>query len=104
MTTGTDEFSKTAADLESAMRGRRRLVSYLIEGDGPDWASGQHIPPTPVVFHGTPKVYFLAICRECNKGARPIPMPFPSAEHRARWVSGHSETGHHIDLALEVRP
>lgn len=83
-------------------------MSYIAEGDGPDLHPDEacnHIPPTPVVFHGEPGVFFLAICRECNEGHRPVPMPFGTEDARALWVAGHrSGAGHHVALALEVRP
>lgn len=60
--------------------------------------------PPVQVFLGEPRVFFLAVCRECNAGSRPIPMPFGTAEDRDRWAAGHAETGHTIDKALEVRP
>jgi hypothetical protein len=60
-------------------------------------------PPPVVVFLGRPKVFFLAICEECNEGRRPIPMPFGTDEDRERWCEGHRTTGHTINYALEIR-
>lgn len=61
-------------------------------------------PPPVVVFHGRPKVFFLAICVECNEGSRPIPMPFGTEAQRDTWADGHRSTGHTVNEALEVRP
>lgn len=61
-------------------------------------------PPPVVVYCGRPKVFFLAICVECNEGKRPIPMPFGTQADRDRWADGHRSAGHHVNEALEVRP
>lgn len=58
----------------------------------------------PALFLGRPKVWFLAICRECNHGRRPQPMPFGNETARDLWADGHRTTGHHVDEALEIRP
>lgn len=83
-------------------------MSYLAMGDGPELheENSLHIPPAPVVFYGEPTVYYLAICATCagEHGSRPTPMPFGTAADRATWVDGHRTTGHHVGLALEVRP
>ena len=65
---------------------------------------GEDRPPQVVVFTGTPKVFFLAVCRECNEGRRPLPMPFGTEADRDRWADGHRTTGHTVDTALEIRP
>lgn len=65
------------------------------------------LPPDPapvVVYLGRPKVFFLAVCVECNQGSRPIPMPFGTQVDRDRWADGHRTTGHTVTEALEVRP
>lgn len=61
-------------------------------------------PPQVAVFHGRPKLYYLAVCDECNEGRRPIPMPFNTEEDRDWWADGHRTTGHTVHEALEVRP
>lgn len=58
----------------------------------------------PAVFLGRPKVFFLAICRECNTGRRPLPMPFGNETARDLWTAEHRTTGHHVDEAVEIRP
>lgn len=62
------------------------------------------VPPPVVVFRGRPKVYFLAVCVECNEGRRPAPMPFGTEADRDRWADGHRTTGHTVNEAVEVRP
>lgn len=82
-------------------------MSYIAEGDGPDLRPGEdvhRIPPTVVVFHGRPTVFFLAICLDCADGSAPKPQPFASQDDRDRWVDGHRTTGHTISEAVEVRP
>lgn len=61
------------------------------------------VPPV-VVYCGRPKVFFLAVCVECNEGRRPIPMPFGTQADRDRWADGHRTTGHTVKEALEIRP
>lgn len=59
---------------------------------------------TPALFPGRPKVYFLAICRECNAGRRPLPMPFGNETARDLWADGHRTTGHYVAEGVEIRP
>lgn len=78
-------------------------MTYIAAGDGPDIKPGeecQHVPPTVVVFWGTPHVAFLAVCPECSA----IPRHFPTEADRDRWAEGHRTTGHTVNEAVEVRP
>lgn len=61
-------------------------------------------PPPVVVYCGRPKVFFLAVCVECNEGGTVRPMPFGTQADRDRWADGHRTTGHTVKEALEVRP
>lgn len=83
-------------------------MTYLQEGDGPDIRPNEHVNRIPLIvtlFHGRPKVSFLAICISCGgPGSRPVPIPFATEAARDRWAEGHASTGHEIKYALEVRP
>lgn len=57
-----------------------------------------------IVIPGRPRVFYLATCRECNHGRRPLPMPFGTEQERDTWAAGHRTTGHHVDEAIEIRP
>ena len=52
-----------------------------------------------VVFDGEPSLFYIANCAACE-----MRMPFYTAGERDDWARAHSETGHEVKPALEVRP
>lgn len=63
-------------------------------------------PPEPaIIFPGRPTVFYVATCRDCGDShSRPVPRIFASVTRRDHWADGHAKTGHHIDVAVEIRP
>lgn len=73
---------------------------------GPEVPRGEPGPPAVLTFPGRPTVLYLATCLNCgDPHSRPIPRLFDNETDRDRWADGHADTtGHHIDLAVEIRP
>ena len=57
--------------------------------------------------HADVKVFHLALCATCGKGAgegdRPLTAPFPTSDERDQWMTGHAATGHPVNAATEIR-
>lgn len=47
-------------------------------------------------FFGTPQLFYMAICRECDIG-----LPFSNGIDRENWRAGHP---HDVEYAIDVRP